>query len=120
MRPHKRSAANLKRLTRLLDVTREPERSEGAASQKIGRELEDLTRLLDVTREPERSEGLDGKPLSSAFTQSSVPSPQSCVTARVVECKMFVVLIVRLNGYDGSKPKIPMMFPGCIHGKEKD
>ncbi|MFZ0928341.1 MAG: hypothetical protein WAN11_07060, partial [Syntrophobacteraceae bacterium] len=23
-------------------------------------------------------------------------------------------------GYDGSKPKIPMMFPGCIHGKEKD
>ncbi|MFZ0927992.1 MAG: hypothetical protein WAN11_05305 [Syntrophobacteraceae bacterium] len=22
--------------------------------------------------------------------------------------------------YDGSKPKIPMMFPGCIHGKEKD
>jgi hypothetical protein len=32
---------------------------------------------------------------------------------------MFVVLIVRLNGYDGSKPKIPMVFPGCIHGKEK-
>jgi hypothetical protein len=23
-------------------------------------------------------------------------------------------------GYDGSKPKIPMMFPGCIHDKEKD
>jgi hypothetical protein len=22
-------------------------------------------------------------------------------------------------GYDGCKPKIPMMFPGCIHGKEK-
>ena len=106
MRPHKRSAANLKRLTRLLDVTREPERSEGAASQKIGRELEDLTRLLDVTREPERSEGSakrDGKPLSSAFTQSSVPSPQSCVTARVVERKMFVVLILGLTGYDGGK-----------------
>ncbi len=32
MRPHKRSAANLKRLTRFLDVTREPERSEGSAS----------------------------------------------------------------------------------------
>jgi hypothetical protein len=22
--------------------------------------------------------------------------------------------------YDGAKPKIPVMFPGCIHGKEKD
>jgi len=70
VRPHKRSAANLKR----------------------------LTRFLDVTREPERSEGLDGKPLSSAFTQSSVPSPQSCMTARrVAEWKMFVMLILRLN-----------------------
>jgi hypothetical protein len=30
VRPHKRSAANLKRLTLFLDVTREPERSEGS------------------------------------------------------------------------------------------
>src|SRR5208283_5991739 len=30
VRPHKRSAANLKRLTRFLDVTRESERSEGS------------------------------------------------------------------------------------------
>ena len=22
-------------------------------------------------------------------------------------------------GYNGSKPKIPMMFPGCIHAKKK-
>jgi hypothetical protein len=22
--------------------------------------------------------------------------------------------------YDGTKPKIPIMFPRCIHGKEKD
>jgi hypothetical protein len=33
---------------------------------------------------------------------------------------MFVVLILTQPGYDGSKPKIPMMFPGCFHGKEKD
>jgi hypothetical protein len=33
---------------------------------------------------------------------------------------MFVVLVLTQPGYDGSKPKIPMMFPGCIHGKEKD
>jgi len=45
VRPHKRSAANLKRLTLFLDVTREPERSEGAASQKIGRELEAFNAL---------------------------------------------------------------------------
>jgi len=30
------------------------------------------------------------------------------------------VSVVNDNGYVGSKPKIPMMFPGCIHGKEKD
>ncbi|MGA3117325.1 MAG: hypothetical protein ABSF90_23160 [Syntrophobacteraceae bacterium] len=24
------------------------------------------------------------------------------------------------SGYDGSKPKIPTMFPGCFHGTEKD
>jgi hypothetical protein len=33
---------------------------------------------------------------------------------------MFVALILWLNGYDGSKPKIPTVFPGCFHGKEKD
>jgi hypothetical protein len=33
---------------------------------------------------------------------------------------MFVVLILGLTGYDGSKQKIPTMFPGCFHGKEKD
>jgi hypothetical protein len=32
---------------------------------------------------------------------------------------MLVVLILMLNRANGSKPKIPMMFPGCIHGKEK-
>ncbi len=52
----------------------------------------------------------------------SVPSPQSSVllTARVVEWKMFVVLILTQPGYDGGKSKIPKMFPGCFHGKEKD
>jgi hypothetical protein len=24
------------------------------------------------------------------------------------------------TGYDGGKPKIPMMFPGCFHGTGKD
>jgi len=42
VRPHKRSAANLKHLTRFLDVNREPERSEGGHSQKIVPGLEAL------------------------------------------------------------------------------
>ncbi len=39
----------------------------------------------------------------------SVPSHQSSVllTARVVERKMFVVLILAQPGYDGSKQKFP-------------
>ncbi len=32
-----------------------------------------------------------------ASTQSSVPSPQSCVTASVVERRMFVAFTLRLN-----------------------
>ncbi|MFZ0931758.1 MAG: hypothetical protein WAN11_24385, partial [Syntrophobacteraceae bacterium] len=35
----------VQRLTRFLDVTREPERREGAASQGIGRELEAFNAL---------------------------------------------------------------------------
>ncbi len=51
VRPHKRSAANLKHLTRFLDVTREPEHSEGSLtkdrartghSRKIAPGLEEL------------------------------------------------------------------------------
>jgi hypothetical protein len=42
------------------------------------------------------------------------------VTARVVEWKMFVALILWLNRAMTAVKKIPMMFPGCIHGKEKD
>src|SRR5208337_3249650 len=57
VRPHKRSAANLKRLTRFLDVTREPERSEGGHSQKIVPGLEALTSGQNVKPGPERSEG---------------------------------------------------------------
>ncbi len=50
-----------------------------------------------------------------ASTQSSVPSPQSCVTARVVERKMFVVLILRLNRAMTAENKnshnVSRMFP---------
>ncbi len=61
----------------------------------------------------------DGKPLSSAFTQSSVPSPQSCVTARVVERKTFVVLILTQSGYDGGKQKFPECFQDVSMAKKK-
>jgi len=37
VRPHKRSAANLKRLACFLDVTRESERSEGSAFDALPR-----------------------------------------------------------------------------------
>jgi len=50
-------AANLKRLTRFLDVTREPERSEGGHSQKIVPGLEALASRCDAKPGPERSEG---------------------------------------------------------------
>ncbi len=46
---------------------------------------------------------------AAIFGFYSVLSPQSSVllTARVVERKMFVVLILAQPGYDGSKQKFP-------------
>ena len=72
-----------------------------------------------------------------ASTQSSVRSPQSerrhvawqgnqgvaaeAYRVRRARKRMFDGVHFEAQlGYEGSKPKIPMMFPGCIHGKEKD
>jgi hypothetical protein len=68
------------------------------------------------------SAGWDGKPLSSAFTQSSVLSPQSSVlrNGRRRRAENVCGAHFEAQPYDGGKPKIPMMFPGCIHDKEKD
>ncbi len=55
---------------------------------------------------------------SSSYSNAGLPSLRTlrpCGGSSV-----FVVLILRVNWHDGSKQKIPVMFPGCFHGKEKD
>ena len=44
-------------------------------------------------------------------------SRRSLRLASSVHCSLFTV---HGEAYDGSQQKIPMMFPGCFHGKGKD
>jgi hypothetical protein len=48
--------------------------------------------------------------------QGKVP----CAVAFLRVLRVLRVSVVNDNGHDRTKPKIPMTFPGCFHGKEKD
>jgi len=147
--------------------------SAGAASQKIGHELEAFNALprcyprtrtkrgWALTKDRARTGSIDqaagtSSPdlnevrvqlieMASRFLRLSPPSPDrrpnSSIAFRGPRRRVENVCHVQLQpfkfpawllgglsiahceaqpGYDGGKPKIPMMFPGCIHGKEKD
>ena len=147
------NVVRVQRLTRFLDVTREPERSEGSASvHPITRMNVGEFHLMRHLQFPSRKGGIF-RPgaYSLAPRHSGLPSaaPKGAGNRWVARSRTYVpprgasrycVSATAAGSGDpgwrshrpqggegpfpdgnyGSKQKIPMMFPGCFHGKEKD